>query len=180
MKTTHLLQAFYLVLHLSSLVEAQPIVKEYVDWNFLYDSDYIWFQGLDMENTIEDCLEEGFASSLEKTSKLCKTSPEEFVEEGKEEAEAGRLDSRWSEEYQLQMQKLLATAAGSDKPKGSNTLDACSLPIDEGACEVKMLPVFRWFHCEPFWFQGCGGNKNNFENVSDCMSACSSSSSWIR
>ena len=139
-----------------------------------------------MENTIEDCLEEGFASYLEKTSKLCKTSPEELVEEVKEEAEAGRLDSLWSQEYQLQMQKLLATAAGSDKPRGSKTLDACSLPIDEGACEVKMLPVFRWFHnvtndnCEPFWFQGCGGNKNNFETVSDCMSACSSSSSWIR
>ena len=139
-----------------------------------------------MENTIEDCLEEGLASFLEKTSKLCKTSPEELVEEGKEEAEVGRLDSRWSEEYQWQMQKLLATTAGSDKPKGSNTLDTCSLPIDEGACEVKMLPVFRWFHnaandnCEPFWFQGCGGNKNNFENVSDCMSACSSTSSWIR
>ena len=67
------------------------------------------------------------------------------------------------------MQKLLATRAGSDKPKGSKTLDACSLPIEEGTCEVKTLPVFRWFHnatndnCEPFWFHGCGNNQNNFE-----------------
>ena len=51
MKTTHLLQAFYLVLLLSSLLEAQPIVNEEdVEWSFLYDFDYIWFQGLDMEN----------------------------------------------------------------------------------------------------------------------------------
>ena len=101
MKTIHLLQAFYLVLLLSSLQEAQPIVNEEdVEWSFLYDFDYIWFQGLDMENTIEDCFEEGFASSLEKTSKLCKTSQEELEEEGKEEAEAGQLDSHWSEGYQ--------------------------------------------------------------------------------
>ena len=101
MKTTHLLQAFYLVLLLSSLQEAQPIVNEEdVEWSFLYDFDYIWFQGLDMENTIEDRFEEGFASSLEKTSKLCKTSQEELEEEGKEEAEAGQLDSHWSEGYQ--------------------------------------------------------------------------------
>ena len=99
MKTTHLLQAFYLVLLLSSLQEAQPIVNEEdVEWSFLYDFDYIWFQGLDMENTIEDRFEEGFASSLEKTSKLCKTSPEELVEEVKEEAEAGRFDPLWSQE----------------------------------------------------------------------------------
>ena len=119
MKTTHLLQAFYLVLLLSSLLEAQPIVNEEdVEWSFLYDFDYFWFQDLDLENTIDDCFEEGLAISLEKTSKLCKTSQEELVEEGKEEAEAGRFDSRWSEEYQRQMQKLLATIAGSDKPKG--------------------------------------------------------------
>ena len=87
MKTTHLLQAFYLVLLLSSLLEAQLVNEEDVKWSFLYDFDYIWFQDLDLENTIEDCFEEGLASSLEKTSKLCKTSPEEFVEEVKEEAE---------------------------------------------------------------------------------------------
>ena len=99
MNTTHLLQALYLFLRISSLVEAQPIGNEEdVDWDFLYDFDYIWFQGLDMENTIEDCLEERLASSLEKTSKFCKTSQEELVEEGREEAEAGRFDPLWSQE----------------------------------------------------------------------------------
>ncbi|XP_043274071.1 papilin [Venturia canescens] len=53
--------------------------------------------------------------------------------------------------------------------------DSCSLPRDEGNCTEKHS---RWFfdrsenRCMPFYFTGCGGNRNNFDSRRACESDC--------
>lgn len=53
--------------------------------------------------------------------------------------------------------------------------DTCTLPRDEGRCADKQS---RWYfdqsenRCMPFYYTGCGGNKNNFESRDACESDC--------
>ena len=54
-------------------------------------------------------------------------------------------------------------------------MDPCKLPAVVGPCD-DVVP--RWYfsvlsgHCEPFTYGGCGGNANNFPDVSSCRAAC--------
>ncbi|RLU15132.1 hypothetical protein DMN91_013019 [Ooceraea biroi] len=53
--------------------------------------------------------------------------------------------------------------------------DSCTLPRAEGTCTEKQS---RWYfdqsenRCMPFYYTGCGGNKNNFESRDACESDC--------
>lgn len=53
--------------------------------------------------------------------------------------------------------------------------DTCTLPRAEGTCAEKQS---RWYfdqsenRCMPFYYTGCGGNKNNFESRDACESDC--------
>ncbi|XP_014217269.1 papilin isoform X2 [Copidosoma floridanum] len=53
--------------------------------------------------------------------------------------------------------------------------DSCSLPRTEGNCTDKYS---RWYfdqqenRCMPFYYTGCGGNKNNFASRDACESDC--------
>lgn len=53
--------------------------------------------------------------------------------------------------------------------------DSCLLPRAEGNCGEKQS---RWYfdqsenRCMPFYYTGCGGNKNNFESRDACESDC--------
>lgn len=53
--------------------------------------------------------------------------------------------------------------------------DICMLPRAEGTCTEKQS---QWYfdqsenRCMPFYYTGCGGNKNNFESRDVCESDC--------
>ncbi|XP_019882164.2 papilin isoform X4 [Camponotus floridanus] len=53
--------------------------------------------------------------------------------------------------------------------------DLCTLPRAEGTCTEKQS---RWYfdqsenRCMPFYYTGCGGNKNNFESRDVCETDC--------
>ncbi|XP_035723305.1 papilin-like isoform X5 [Vespa mandarinia] len=55
--------------------------------------------------------------------------------------------------------------------------DSCSLPRAEGNCTEKQS---RWYfdqsenRCMPFYYTGCGGNKNNFPTIDACTADCPS------
>jgi tissue factor pathway inhibitor 2 len=52
--------------------------------------------------------------------------------------------------------------------------------VDPGKCENNeaFQNISRFYYdmnkqkCEGFEYTGCGGNKNNFETLSDCETAC--------
>ncbi|KAI4886500.1 hypothetical protein NFI96_024866 [Prochilodus magdalenae] len=53
--------------------------------------------------------------------------------------------------------------------------ETCSLPADSGRCRA----AFQMFYfepssqtCKPFIFGGCGGNKNRYDTMEECMSKC--------
>ncbi|KAL4704596.1 hypothetical protein ACJJTC_017851 [Scirpophaga incertulas] len=54
-------------------------------------------------------------------------------------------------------------------------MDVCKQPLDVGHCRAYYE---RWFYdhslgrCEPFGYTGCGGNENNFPNLSQCENFC--------
>ena len=54
-------------------------------------------------------------------------------------------------------------------------LDICSLEPEVGTCRG-YIP--RFFHnstsnqCEEFIYGGCGGNKNNFNTLDECLQQC--------
>ena len=53
--------------------------------------------------------------------------------------------------------------------------DLCGLPADVGPCDAA---IPRWYYnaaggsCELFTWGGCGGNANNFENLTGCQDTC--------
>jgi len=56
-----------------------------------------------------------------------------------------------------------------------NSLSLCQLPVVIGFCFNR---IQRWYYdvtsgcCRPFFYSGCGGNINNFDDVSNCMRTC--------
>lgn len=54
-------------------------------------------------------------------------------------------------------------------------VESCALPKDNGTCEAQLA---RWHYsesdkkCMPFYFTGCGGNKNSFISREDCEKEC--------
>ncbi|KAG6930667.1 collagen, type VI, alpha 6, partial [Chelydra serpentina] len=57
--------------------------------------------------------------------------------------------------------------------------DACTVDHDGGECQDYNL---KWHYdkeqkvCSPFWYGGCGGNKNRFETQEECEALCIASS----
>ncbi|VDO10501.1 unnamed protein product [Rodentolepis nana] len=53
----------------------------------------------------------------------------------------------------------------------------CKESVDAGGCLVKN-PLIRYYYdersntCRAFYFHGCGGNNNRFENMQECMNHC--------
>ncbi|CAG2164672.1 unnamed protein product, partial [Oppiella nova] len=60
--------------------------------------------------------------------------------------------------------------------KGPLTKADCSLPPEEGLCRA-LFP--KWHYspsdktCKSFDYGGCGGNRNKFETIEECLDACS-------
>ncbi|KAL0985322.1 hypothetical protein UPYG_G00155460 [Umbra pygmaea] len=56
-----------------------------------------------------------------------------------------------------------------------NSNDACLLKRDQGSCQDYNL---KWYFdttkskCSPFWYGGCGGNRNRFETLEACEGFC--------
>lgn len=55
--------------------------------------------------------------------------------------------------------------------------ESCKLEMDVGGKECSEQ-IARWHfsekdnQCMPFYFTGCGGNKNNFKTLEECEGAC--------
>lgn len=55
------------------------------------------------------------------------------------------------------------------------TIDFCSLPRAEGNCTEKYP---KWYfdqsenRCMPFYYTGCGGNRNNYDDRDACEVDC--------
>ncbi|KAK6753411.1 hypothetical protein RB195_012790 [Necator americanus] len=57
----------------------------------------------------------------------------------------------------------------------SNSSDICSMPKERGPCDKYELRFYfnaEVKECKYFFWGGCEGNGNNFENVEECESAC--------
>ena len=52
-------------------------------------------------------------------------------------------------------------------------IDSCELPASNGSCSGNET---RWYYksgtCQQFRYSGCGGNKNNFKTIQDCVDTC--------
>ncbi|KHJ92054.1 Kunitz/Bovine pancreatic trypsin inhibitor domain protein [Oesophagostomum dentatum] len=71
---------------------------------------------------------------------------------------------------------LTVSSLAEKKPKLTKT-DCFSEPDKGDACRGKK-PVLRYYYdtkleeCLPFRYEGCGGNKNNYQTPSSCYQAC--------
>lgn len=68
--------------------------------------------------------------------------------------------------------QLQVCVAGSCVPRSRSV---CELPADAGPCEAAMPRFFfdtATGSCQPFTYGGCDGNRNNFESLRACQSAC--------
>ena len=58
---------------------------------------------------------------------------------------------------------------------GPVSSDICELPSDKGPCEAA---IRRWFYnsaskqCQQFFYGGCQGNDNRFDDLRSCLSRC--------
>ena len=68
---------------------------------------------------------------------------------------------------------------GQNKTGKQEERDVCQLPAEQGPCyDWKIMWHFNHTRglCKRFWYGGCEGNGNLFENKTDCVRACSTES----
>ncbi|XP_010221222.1 PREDICTED: collagen alpha-6(VI) chain [Tinamus guttatus] len=92
---------------------------------------------------------------------------ENFAEENGEEAPQEYGEAQ--EENEENLEATIETTAAY------KFYDTCDLPQDSGECQDYVL---KWSYnkwqktCDPFWYGGCGGNKNRFETEDECKVSC--------
>ncbi|KAL7848789.1 hypothetical protein SRHO_G00204120 [Serrasalmus rhombeus] len=71
--------------------------------------------------------------------------------------------------------KIVESKKEDDKENIEDYHEACTPPADAGLCRA----AFQMFYFEPssqscksFTYGGCGGNKNRYDSVEECMSKC--------
>merc|ERR1719369_1959431 len=114
-----------------------------------------------------------FLSNLE-CFEVCQPKEEDFHPDDDQGSATPEEEDPEDDYYEIPV--LLPFLNNTDNSPSS----VCSTPYDEGPClpldPAKYLQ--RYYHnhttgtCQLFFYGGCGGNHNNFENKSDCESFC--------
>ncbi|KAM9353570.1 collagen alpha-6(VI) chain-like [Symphorus nematophorus] len=80
-----------------------------------------------------------------------------------------------TETHQLDVFETLTTEDKQSSHSEAKSYDACFLSLDVGECQdytiMWTFDIYRRI-CAPFWYGGCGGNKNRFKTEQECLQLC--------
>uniref|UniRef100_A0A8C6Y1W3 Amyloid-beta A4 protein n=1 Tax=Naja naja TaxID=35670 RepID=A0A8C6Y1W3_NAJNA len=144
------------------------------------DSD-VWWGGADADyadgsydKVTEEQLAEGDTTDVEDEN----TDDDDDDEDGDEAEEVTE------DQYQEATERTtsIATTTTTTESVEEVVREVCSEQAETGPCRAM---ISRWYFdvtegkCAPFFYGGCGGNRNNFDTEDYCMAVCGSVSKWI-